>query len=152
VGWRSGSHSATDAFALAGNDTRPEGIADPPAVLIGQPANNDAFPADGPVLISGHVQPNRAPASPVTVNGRPGALEAANDCFSRVAQGQGEPPYTVTAPDTAGQSGSAAVTISGAAPVPAGHIDFSQLSDVTPSFTPSYGRTSFNDGTHVIYA
>jgi RHS repeat-associated protein len=121
-------------------------------VLIQQPANNSAFPAGGPVLVSGAVAPGGAPISQVTLNGGPATVDAAGDFFSQVTPGQGQSTYTVTATDSAGQSGSSSVTVTGNAPVPAGQIDFSLLSDVTPSFTPSYGRTSFNDGTHVIYA
>src|SRR5207248_1556177 len=39
-----------------------------------------------------------------------------------------------------------------ASPTNPGAIDFSQLSDVTASFTVSYARTSFNHGTNVLYA
>ena len=54
-----------------------------------------------------------------------------------------------TATSTVTMTGTAPVTASGTNP---GAIDFSMLSDVTPSFSVSYARTSFNHGTNVLYA
>ncbi|HEV3082404.1 MAG TPA: PKD domain-containing protein, partial [Gemmataceae bacterium] len=155
--WRSGSRSATSSFALDPNDQHPEGIADPTVTLQAPPANS-SFPQGGPVLVSGTAQANTgATLTDVTLNNTGVTVDAGGDFFQQLQTGAGQNNVTVTASDSSNSTASSSVSFTGTAPVTAtpsnpGAIDFSMLSDVTGSFSPVYGRTSFNNGSSVLYA
>ncbi len=149
--FRAGSHSADDTTLLALADSRPEGIADPPAITVQSPATGSQVQPGQTVLISGNVQASAPPVTSVTVNGtQAAAVDAAGNFFDTVTVAPGVNTLNLAASDASGQTTST-LTIHGDQPA-AGKIDFSQLSDVTDSMVAEYGRTSLNSATDVLYA
>jgi RHS repeat-associated protein len=175
--WRSGSHSATSSFGLVPGphgDHDPEGVADPVVITLQGPGTSTQPPYSQPsgtsYLVTGTATPDPSTHSPVTdvlVNGATaGVIDAGGNFFTATTVQPGNNTFPVTGTDAAGTiSTPQTVTVTGyTPPSPAGNpiprpsgaggagIDFSLLSDVTTSFTVSYGRTSFNSGTNVLYA
>ncbi len=152
---RSGSHSFASASPLAAGNSDPVGIADPPPAptvnpVAAAPAGRVA--AGQSVLVTGQVPGLSTTSGTVAVNGQPAdAVDAAGDYFRRVAVGPGPTTVQVTASDATGPSAATSTTITGDA-TPAGQVDLATLSDVTPSYTVAYGRTSFNKSTNILYA
>jgi RHS repeat-associated protein/uncharacterized repeat protein (TIGR01451 family) len=120
-----------------------------PAIEIIDPAEGTEVPADSTQVIRGIVHPGTAPVVTVTVNGVPvDVLDAAGNFYTRVPVGPGVNSFTFTALDERDLTASATRSLTGvAADVPDGRIE-----DVTPSLTGTYLRTSFNEGTDVLYA
>ncbi|SIN91632.1 Putative Ig domain-containing protein [Singulisphaera sp. GP187] len=155
TGWTSGNHSATSSFALASADGDPEGIADPnpPTVAIISPADNGQATAGSTVLVTGQVTASTPGTPVVAANGTPvDAVDAANNFFNRQSVALGPNASTYTAIDASGQASSPVTLHETGTNPPAGPIDFASLSDVTASFSPQYGRTSYNSATTVLYA
>ncbi len=117
--------------------------------------NVAASVANGFALITGQAlggEPS-APVNRVAVNGKEvDAIDAAGDFFAHVTLPPGVNTFTVIAYDAAGASTPVTLTVVALSPVPAGSINFALLSDVTPSFSATYARTSFADGPAVLYA
>src|SRR5205807_4979621 len=155
--WTSGTHSATSSFPLDPGNQHPEGIADPVTLTVQAPPTGSSYPQNSPVLVSGSASPSSGVITGVSVNNNMATLDAANNFFQQVNADIGQTTLSVTGTDSFNASTTSSVTITGAAPVTAtgnnpGAIDFSMLSDVTPSFGVTYGQTSFNNGTNVLYA
>jgi hypothetical protein len=85
----------------------------------------------------------------VTVNGKPvDAIDASGNFFSPVDVRPGQNVYEVIATDALNQNTTNSITLFGTTCPQA----FSSLGEVSSSLRPEYGRTSFNDWTHVLYA
>jgi RHS repeat-associated protein len=178
--WRSGSHSATSTFALNSNDQHPDGIADPvsngdgsgdgngnnggtggPVTAIGNasvtiqaPVNGAVLPANVPVLVTGYATPTNGATGlgDVVVNGTAAVLDAAGNFFAQITADVGTNVVTAVGVNNTGGTGNASVSFTGVAPLAAGKIDPTQLSDVTASMSVAYGVTSFNNATSILYA
>jgi RHS repeat-associated protein len=149
---RSGKQEADSTFALGAGNQHPEGIADPPALSVSTPASGASVKAGQTVLIAGSALDGARPAYPVTINGRPvEVIDPAGNFFSRVTIAPGSNEFAFTATDGLGQEASALLTVEGN-PGTSGAIDFAGLSNVTPSFIGDYARTSFNEGSNILYA
>ena len=152
---RSGSAKASGLFRLDAGDARPEGIADPPivaAVTLSAPADSGSAVAGSTVLATGHVAGLDPTTGRVTLDGSPVAsVDAQGNFFAPVSVAAGRDSLQFVASDATGSSSPVSVAVAGTA-APAGPVDFSLLSDVTPSYKPSYGHTSFDQATQVLYA
>src|SRR5262249_49648944 len=98
---RAGSQSAADRFRLTGENHHPEGIADPPALSVTNPADGTTLPAGQTLVITGQAIDGTGPASSVRVDGQAvDALDAAGNFFHRVQVAPGTNAFTVTASDS----------------------------------------------------
>jgi RHS repeat-associated protein len=151
--WRSGSYSATSSFALDPSDHHAEGIADPVVLSVQTPAAASNVPQGGPVLVSGAAQPSAgATLTSVAVNNGQTFVDPGGDFFQQLTAAPGQNPITAVASDSSNSTATQTLSVTGTAPVPPGQINFALLSDVTASIGVTYGRTSFNNGTSVLYA
>ncbi len=145
--------SALDAAAApAGPVTSPpqsSGL----SVSVASPADGSAIAPGQTILVSGRASAGgTGRVVSVTVAGTQAeALDAAGDFFTRLTVEPGRDAIAVTAVDDQGHSATATLTINGVAP-PAGGVDVSSLADVSGSFVASYGRTSLDYGTGIVYA
>jgi RHS repeat-associated protein len=113
---------------------------------IESPGDGTVFPAGTSVVVSG------AASAPVSVDGKPVEVSDANgDFFTRVLVEPGQNVFHFLAKDALGQTAAAMLTLQGQESAP-GQIDFSQLNDVSASFVPQYGQTSFNEKSQTLFA
>jgi RHS repeat-associated protein len=88
----------------------------------------------------------------VTVNNAPvDVLDAGGNFFTQVHVSAGENTYRITATDAIGQTSSVSLILTGVENSTR-EIDFSQFSDISPSFAADYARTSFNDKAKSLFA
>ena len=136
---------AAGSFALGKDNRQPEGIADPPTIVVTSPVDPTSLAAGSTVLIVGRA------SAPVDLNGTPVEVyDAAGNFFSQVHVGPGENQFTLTATDDVGETASESLTLTGTQ-LASGQLDFSHFSDVSASFQAEYARTSFNEDTKLLY-
>jgi hypothetical protein len=109
-------------------------------------------------LISGNAESIRIdnaasrPIAVVTINGVPvETVDASGNFFAKLSVGPGQNSFNIVATDVQGTTGSTSVTLQGVQ-LQRGPIDFTNLSNVSASFTGDYARTSYAESTHVLYA
>ena len=152
ISLRDGSRVASDAFPLSGGNQHPEGIADPPIVTLSDPIGETALPAGQTLVLTGQTLDTNGPAAVVRIDGRAAdAVDAAGNFFHQVQVAPGTNTYAIEASDTAGDTTTSTVTVRGTQ-LPAGAIDFAQLSVVSGSTFGLYGRTSWQDADSALYA
>ena len=150
----SGGFSAQTAFSLAGGNTGPEGIADPPELSAVTPTDGTQVPLGSTILVTGQAGRGTSPepVTHVTVNGAPvDAFDVAGNFFAQVTAGPGHDTLEIVAANTAGETAAGTLTVEGVETLQ-GEIDFGVLSDVSGSLTAEYGRTSFNEEARVLFA
>ncbi len=152
ISLRDGSRVASDAFPLSGGNQHPEGIADPPIVTVSDPIGETALPAGQTLVLTGQTLDTNGPAAVVRIDGQAAdAVDAAGNFFHQVQVAPGTNTYAIEASDTAGDTTTSTVTVRGTQ-LPAGAIDFAQLSVVSGSTFGLYGRTSWQDADSALYA
>ncbi len=134
-----------------------------PAISILSPADAAELAAFQPVVISGNARavtqvgstqtptavPNRIVA--VLVNGvAVDAMDSAGNFFLQTTIVPGDNAFEITAIDALGQRATETVTVFGTE-LSEGTVE-DQLFDVSPSFRAAYARTSFDEGTDLLYA
>ena len=121
-----------------------------PTISITSPANNAAEPSGSNIVISGIATPGNplAPIANVSVNGVPvDTLDAAGHFYTKLHINAGTQTFTFMATDIFGQVATSPLQLNGVTGPGIG-----SLTDVSSSITSEYGRTSFNDQTHILYA
>ena len=126
-----------------------------PTITITAPAD-DAHLAQGPAMLTGFAQAAQPGTTPttnslrlVTVDGQPvQALDPAGNFFAIVDVRPGSNRYEVIAVDALDGSTTNVLTLTGLS----SSVAFASQGVVTDSERPEYGRTSFNEWTHTLYA
>ncbi len=117
-----------------------------PALTVAAPGGGTTFPAGSTILLTGTA------SGPVTLNGTPvQAMDAAGDFFTSVVVTPGINTLDFASSVNNGPASTVTLTLEGVQPTP-GTIDFTNLSNVSASFTGDYARTSFNEATETLYA
>lgn len=132
-----------------------------PSILVARPTDGDEYQVGTTLLVSGtaigslltvegfQAYPNRIVA--VLVNGiAVDAFDSAGNFFLQTTILPGDNVFEVTAIDAFGQRATETVTVFGTEP--AEGVVEDQLFDVSPSFREAYARTSFDEGTDLLYA
>ncbi len=123
----------------------------PLMISILSPQDGTTVPVDETVLVSGQASSPDGVVTYVTVNGTPVAThDSAGNFFTTVTVASGINLFEFIAHDSFGQTATAELTLAGAAQ---DEIDNQRLSSTaTASLEGVYGRTSFNDGTSLLFA
>jgi RHS repeat-associated protein len=132
-----------------------------PSIRVAAPSDGNEYQVGTMLLVSGtaigslltvggfQAYPNRIVA--VLVNGvAVDALDSAGNFFLQTTTLPGDNVFEVTAIDAFGQRATETVTVFGTESAE-GTIE-EQLFDVSPSFRAAYARTSFDEGTDLLYA
>jgi streptogramin lyase len=133
-----------------------------PTVEVISPAVGTSINAGTAIVLSGlatAAQPvlpdgNRArnAITHVLVNGKPvDVLDESGRFFTRVTIQPGDNAFIIEAGDLYDQTATTQIVVTGTQRVP-GAVDFSQLSDITASFTADYARTSYAKAGRVLNA
>ena len=123
-----------------------------PTIAVDGPPNGSSFPAGATVLVTGLATAGNpaAPIAAVTADGVPVAVDAAGRFFARVPLGPGTKTVRFVATDVYGQTAETTHTLVGTQ-APAGRVDFAALVEVG-HVRAEYGRTSFDEDTHTLFA
>lgn len=126
----------------------------PLVLAIAAPNEGAAFQPFSTILISGTVAASKTPSAvrSVTLDGvRVTTIDQSGNFFTEVTVLPGENVFQFMATDSTGQTAAKSLTLWGQETAE-GELDFSQLEDVSASFTAEYGRTSFNETADTLYA
>ncbi len=147
-----GEATLVGTFALAEGNQRPMGIVDPAVLTVATPAQDDVYQVDSTIVLNGVATTDGDGETIVAtyVNGKPvDAIDLSGNFFVKTQVEPGNNLYEITAFDSNGGVATETVAVYGR--TESEKLEDMQF-DVSPSFKPSYARTSFDERADILYA